>query len=76
LLQLELDVTVCKSYNYMLKAVKTEPYYVANYEGKFTSKCDEVLLSQQQAAAAAAASKASTRCLSYQKLQIFVYKYM
>ena len=50
--QIELDVTICKTYNYMMKAMKSEPYFVATHEGKFSSKCDEALLSHQQAAAA------------------------
>ena len=32
--------------------MKTEPYFVATFEGKFSSKCDETLLSQQQSTTA------------------------
>ena len=64
--QIELDVTICKTYNYMMKAMKSEPYFVATHEGKFSSKCDEALLSHQQAAAATsrATPKAKTEATS------------
>ena len=60
-LQIELDVTVCKTYNYMMKAMKAEPYFVATYEGKFSSKCDDILLSQQNAAASSTKATSKAR---------------
>ena len=62
--QFELDVTVCKTYSYMMKAMKSEPYFVATHEGKFSSKCDEALANALSSTAVTAKTTTKTTSTS------------
>ena len=57
-------MTVCKTYSYMMKAMKSEPYFVATHEGKFSSKCDEALSNALSSTAVTAKTTTKTTSTS------------
>ena len=55
---------MCKTYSYMMKAMKSEPYFVATHEGKFSSKCDEALANALSSTAVTAKTTTKTTSTS------------